>query len=204
MKFSRKILLSAAAIVATSAVAALAADAPDWEALGKRWWGHVQFLADDALEGRDVGSQGFAKAADYVTEQFKKVGLEPAGASGYAQPVAFNVSKVDEEASSLELLQGTTAESVEFGEEAFFVSHSDGSTQFEAPAVFVGYGLSVPELKYDDLAGQKLNGKVVVYVSGGPASMGIGIKAHAQSRDERLKALRSAGAIGTITIPNPK
>ena len=204
MKFSRRLVFVVAAVVATSAFAALGADPPDWEALGKRWWGHVQFLADDALEGRDVGSQGFAKAADYVTVQFKSVGLEPAGANGYAQPVGFNVSKVDEDASSLELVQGPSAENVEFGEEGFFVPHSDGSTQFEAPAVFVGYGLKVPELKYDDFAGQRLSGKIAVYISGGPASMPTAIKAHAQSHDERVKALRYAGAIGTIVIPNPR
>jgi Zn-dependent M28 family amino/carboxypeptidase len=204
MKISRSVLFSAGAIVCATAFSLVAADAPDWEALGKRWWSHVQFLADDTLEGRDVGSAGFAKAADYVTEQFKSVGLEPAGSSGYAQPVAFNVAQIDEESSSLELVQAGKAENVEFGEEAFFVAHSDGSAQFEAPAVFVGYGLSVPELKYDDLATQKLSGKIAVLISGGPASMPTGIKSHAQSRDERLKALRKAGAIGTITIPNPK
>jgi hypothetical protein len=204
MKFHRGLLSGVTALLMISAIAAVAADAPDWEALGKRWWGHVQFLADDALEGRDVGSVGFAKAADYVTEKFKSAGLEPAGSSGYSQAVDFNVAQIDENGSSLELLQGEKAENVELGEEGFFIPHSDGSTQFEAPAVFVGYGLSVPELKYDDLAGQKLSGKVVVYVNGGPASMPIGIKAHAQSRDQRLKALRQAGAIGTISIPNPK
>jgi Zn-dependent M28 family amino/carboxypeptidase len=204
MKFSRGLATGVFAVVILSAFAVLAADTPDWEARGKQWWAHVQFLASDDLEGRDVGSTGFANAADYVTTQFKNVGLEPAGTSGYSQPVAFNVARIDEDQSSLELVQGGSAENVEFGEEAFYLPHSDGSAAFEAPAVFVGYGLSVPELKYDDYAGQKLTGKIAVYISGGPSSMAIGIKAHAQSRDERLKALKNAGAIGTIVIPNPK
>jgi len=57
--------------------AAAMAAGPDWEALGKRWWTHVQCLADDKLEGRDTGSAGFEKAAAYVTEQFRKIGLKP-------------------------------------------------------------------------------------------------------------------------------
>src|ERR1700721_2287218 len=64
--------------------------------------------------------------------------------------------------------------------------------------------LTVPELNYDDLAGQDVKGKIVVFVTGGPADKSGPIKAHYQSGDERRKALLKAGAIGTIAIPNPK
>jgi hypothetical protein len=174
------------------------ASGPDWEALGKRWWGHVQVLADDRMEGRDVGSKGFDAAAKYVVKQFKDAGLQGAGVRGFEQPVAFNVARIDESASSLELVKDGKAEKVELGEEGYFGPHAKGSGTFEAGAVFVGWGLSVPELKHDDFAGQDLKGKIAVYVSGGPANMPAGIKAHAQSRDERNKALRAAGAIGVV------
>ncbi len=59
--------------------------------LGKQWWSHIQFLADDSLEGRDTGSQGFEKAANYMAEQFRAAGLEPAGVDGYRQPMDFQV-----------------------------------------------------------------------------------------------------------------
>src|SRR2546422_6419571 len=49
----------------------LAAAASDWNADGIRWWAHVQFLADDKLEGRDTGSEGHRKAAAYVAEIFQ-------------------------------------------------------------------------------------------------------------------------------------
>ena len=42
----------------------------------------MRFLADDSLDGRDTGSSVFEKAADYVAEQFRAVGLEPAGVEG--------------------------------------------------------------------------------------------------------------------------
>ena len=45
---------------------------------GARWWAHVEYLADDGLQGRDVGSEGFEKAAVYVAGQFEKIGLKPA------------------------------------------------------------------------------------------------------------------------------
>ena len=45
---------------------------------GNTWWKHIEFLADDALQGRNTGSAGHRRAADYVAGQFKKAGLEAA------------------------------------------------------------------------------------------------------------------------------
>jgi Peptidase family M28 len=178
------------------------AQSPDWEALGKRWWSHVQFLADDSLEGRDTGSRGFEKAADYMAEQFRHAGLEPAGVDGYRQPMDFEVVRIDEARCSLDLLIEGRTEPVTLGEEAIFANlHADENV--EANAVFVGYGLTVPELNYDDLAGQDVKGKIVVFVTGGPREMSGPIKAHYQSGEERRKALLKAGAVGAIAIPNP-
>jgi len=48
--------------------------AADYAAEGKLWWAHIQFLADDKLEGRVVGSPGYLKAVQYVETQFDKLG----------------------------------------------------------------------------------------------------------------------------------
>lgn len=177
---------------------------PDWESLGKRWWAHVQYLADDKLEGRDVGSAGYELAAAYVTQKFQDAGLRPAGVNGYAQPLEFIASKIDENGSSLELVKNGKTETVKFGDEAYFSLNQDTAKEIEADAVFVGYGLTVPELKYDDLAGMDLKGKIAVYVSGGPATMPGALKAHYQSLDERRATLQRVGAVGVAVIPNPK
>ncbi len=200
MKFSIKVALC---IGMLGGIAAMAAG-PDWEALGKRWWAHVQFLADDKLEGRDTGSAGFEIAAAYVTGQFKQAGLRPAGLEGYAQPVEFIASQINESESSLELLRDGKAEPVKLGEDGFLTVNQDTAKETEADAVFVGYGLTVPELKYDDLAGQNLKGKIAVFVSGGPATMPGPLKAHYQSQEERRRAMFRAGAAGIATIQNPK
>ena len=47
-----------------------AGDVPD----GQRWWSHVAVLADDNLEGRNSGSAGHRKAAEYVAAQFARAG----------------------------------------------------------------------------------------------------------------------------------
>jgi len=73
----------------------------------------------------------------------------------------------------------------------------------EAPLVFVGYGLKVPELKIDDFAGLNLNGAVVVYLAGTPRSLSGPLQAHFSSNAERWRMYREAGAIGTIGIASP-
>jgi hypothetical protein len=183
---------------------AAVAQKPDWESLGKQWWSHIQFLAADNLEGRNTGSPGFEKAAAYVAGQFRAAGLEPAGVDGYRQPMDFHVVQIDESRCALDLLRAGKAQPLKLGDDAVLRVSSHGAENVQAGAVFVGYGLTVPELHYDDLAGQNVRGKIVVFLTGGPADMSGPIKAHYQSNEERRKALRKAGVVGTITIQNPR
>jgi Zn-dependent M28 family amino/carboxypeptidase len=111
--------------------------------------------------------------------------------------------QLDETQSSLELVRDGKAEPVQFGEEGFLVPTLNAAP-VEAPAVFVGYGLSIPEENFNDFAGLDLKGKIVVYVKGGPSSMPTSVKAHYQSGEERRKNLAAAGAVGMVVIPNPK
>jgi hypothetical protein len=188
----------------TLAAGSVFASSEDWNAQGKLWWAHVQFLASDALEGRGTGSPGFEKAATYMAEQFRAAGLEPAGVDGYRQPLTFDVVKIDEAHSALALVRDGKVEPVKLGEEAVLGVNAHAADKVEAGAVFAGYGLSVPELHYDDLAGHSVRGKIVVFLSGGPADMPGPIKAHYQSGEERRRALLQAGAVGTIALQNPR
>ncbi len=190
-------------LVAITMIVVIAGAAEDWAAKGKAWWAHVQYLADDQLEGRGTGTEGFAKAAAYVTDQFQKAGLQPAGERGYSQSVEFNVLQLDEEHSSLGIEQSGKAVPFQFGEDGF-LSPTSGAAVVDAPAMFVGYGLKVPEANYDDFAGVDLKGKIAVFVGGGPTSIPAAVKAHYQSGEERRKNVAAAGAVGIITIPNPQ
>ena len=176
----------------------------DWDALGRRWWSHVRALADDRMQGRDTGSSGFEKAAEYVTEQFRAVALEPAGVDGYRQSIGFQVTQVEPGRSVLELLRNGKARPVALGEDAALVVTSQTVAAAEADAVFVGYGLRIPEWKYDDFSNLDVKGKVVVFVRGGPTSLPGPVRAHYQSLEERAETTREVGAIGWIGIPNPK
>lgn len=160
-------------------------------------------LAADDMEGRETGSAALKRAEAYVVQQLRADGLEPAGADGFYQPIAFESRQIVESASSLALLNGKEVEPLSFSNDAFFSTRVDLAPSIQAPLVFAGYGLSVPEKNYDDFAGLDLKGKVAVIVSGAPAGIPGALASHYQSPGERWEALRKAGAIGTIIILNP-
>jgi Zn-dependent M28 family amino/carboxypeptidase len=180
------------------------AGAVDFDAEGLRWWAHIKYLADDKLEGRNTGSAGHKLAAQYVAAEFERAGVKPAGSSGYLQPVQFVVSQIDEQGSSLELLRDGKAEPLKLGEDAYFGLRADVAPSLEADAVFAGYGFAVPEEKFDEFSGLDLRGKIVVYLTGGPKNLPGELMSHYQSTGERWKRLQALGAIGTVTISNPK
>jgi Peptidase family M28 len=170
---------------------------------GNSWWNYVKVLASDQMEGRETGSEGLRKAAAYIVDQLRADGLEPAGVNGFYQPVKFVSRQIDESGSSLALVRNGKDEPLVLGEDAMFSTRVDLAPQLNAPLVFVGYGLRVPEKDYDDFTGLDVKGKVVVLISGSPTEMPSALASHYQSTSERAKSLRAVGAVGLISIPNP-
>jgi Zn-dependent M28 family amino/carboxypeptidase len=170
---------------------------------GKTWWDYVKVLADDNMEGRETGSAGLRRAEAYIVDQLKQAGLQPAGTDGYYQPVKFQSRQIIEKDSSLALVRDGKVDPLTLGEDAFFSTRVDLAPELQAPLVFVGYGLSIPEKNYDDLSGLDLNGKVAVILNGSPADIPGPLASHYQSAAERWKTLRKAGAVGIIGIANP-
>ncbi len=156
------------------------------------------------MEGRNTGSAGHKRAAAYVAAQFKQAGLEPAGTGGFIQPVRFKTRTIDEAHSSLALVRDGTSEPLALGEDANLSVRIDPAPSVDAPLVYVGYGLRIPERQVDDLAGLDLTGAVVVYITSTPKSLPGPLQAHFGSAAERWNMYKAAGAIGTITIANPK
>ena len=171
---------------------------------GARWWSHVAFLADDKLEGRDTGSEGHRKAAEYVAREFARAGLQPAGTDGYLQPVKFRSKEIDESKTRVSLVGKEGEEALTLGPDAIISLRIDPAPTIEAGLVFAGFGLSSAEAGVDDFRGLDVRGKVVVYLSGAPTSIPGPLAAHIQSAGERGDVLRKLGAAGTIVIQNPK
>lgn len=168
-----------------------------------RWFAHVKVLADDDMEGRLTGTPGYDRAAAYVAGEFRKLGLKPAGTQGYYQPVALLEQTLDLAASTLVLAGADGERRLVPGEEVLpgnRVPQLPGA--FDAPLVFLGYGLHLPEAGHDDFAGQELKGRIVVTLAGGPKQIAGALKSHARSA-EFWPALQKAGALGVISIANP-
>src|SRR5438034_9371834 len=103
----------ARAVFASAAVLLAAPKAPD----ASRWWAHILFLADDKLEGRETGSEGHRRAAEYVAGEFERSGLKPAGTSAYIQPVKLRSRRIVEAQSSVTLVRNGVRTPLTLGED---------------------------------------------------------------------------------------
>ncbi|MFT4113355.1 M28 family peptidase [Silvibacterium sp.] len=175
------------------------------EAAEDAWFAHVKVLAGDDLKGRKTGTPEFLLAADYVENQFKAIGLKPAGVNGYRQPVGFRSAQVDGDHSSVELVRDDhTIASLKVGSEVTLTPNKEGAVAVSAPAVFAGHGLVVPGVGVDELKGLDLHGKVAVIFAGAPAAVHGPLKAYFRSTAIRWQALKAAGAVGIVTIAEPR
>ena len=179
--------------------------AVDYTAEGQLWWAHIEFLANDGMQGRDTGSKEFRKAVEYVAGQFESLGLKPGGTSAYMQPVKFETRLLNPAKSSAVLVRDGKREPIVLGKDATLSARGDLVPVVRAPMVFVGYGLVIPEVNYDDLAGINVKGKIAVVINAaGPVQADGNIKSHYGSGVERWNSLRKAGAIGIAVIQNPR
>src|SRR3712207_786398 len=79
---------------------------------------HIQYLADDRLQGRMPGTEGYQMAVDYIVSQFKNMGVEPAGENGtYLQRVRLRRSVPDKDIVFTLLDQPEGTPSLNYGKE---------------------------------------------------------------------------------------
>lgn len=188
-----------AALVMTGSVAAAPAGVVPSTITAAELQASVTFLADDLLEGREIGRRGLAIASRYVVSQFMAMGLEPAGTAGFYQPIRFEERSFASNRETLTLQRGGTMR--------VFVNGADlsvgpgnvvGPETIEAPLVFAGFGIVSKEMAIDDYAGLDVKGKVVVVLAGAPAALNSEVAAHlARSRAGDMATL---GAVGMITV----
>ena len=182
---------------------ALAAAGPSPAA--RRWWSHVEALASDAMEGRDTGSAGHERAAAHVAARFAALGVQPGGDAGFLQQVPLLSRRVVKERSRIALVRDGQEQPLRLDEDVILGSRTGRSGHVDAGLVFVGYGLSIPEAGYDDLAGLDLQGKVLVVLNGGsPPGVPASLAAHASAPAQRAEALARAGAVGLVTVSHPR
>jgi hypothetical protein len=163
---------------------------------------HVVFLADDLLEGRGTATRGHEIAARYVASQLALAGLEPAAAGEWLQPVQLRRSELDRDGSRIEIVRPN-------GERTTLVAGHDfvmggglqAASEIAAPIVFAGFGITAPELGYDDYAGLDVRGKVVAFRGGGPTALTSEARAYYSERKQEMALAH--GAAGTLFLAPP-
>ena len=195
-----------------TAPAAPSLDTPEIAAALKAFEGsaikqHMSVLADDALEGRGLGSAGYEQALQYVEKTVTSFGLAPAGENGgFRQRVPLRNSAVVEAGSSMKVRSTSGTKTLVYAKD-YMLSADPLRAEVsidDAPVAFVGYGVSAPALGYDDYgAGLDVKGKVVAFLSGAPAVLPSNERAYYSSGAVKEAEAVKRGAIGTISFTSP-
>lgn len=158
---------------------------------------HVKYFASDELEGRDVASEGYQKAADYTAHQFKNIGLSPLGDNNtYFQKVPLMKASIIPSSFQLSIERKKAKVEGIYGENITVMLTTDATEiQGEIELVFVGYGNVFPDKKINDYKDVDVKGKTVLVATGAPDGV-----EDPRLLDPRLKAFTalSKGAKGII------
>ena len=130
----------------------------------------TRVLASDEFGGRAPGSDGEARTIAYLSEQFRTLGLQPAGENGgWTQRVPLIRTQLPSEAAIALASHGERI-ALQSPRDIYLstVRNVDRARIAAAPMVFVGYGVSAPERQWDDFKGVDLNGKVAVFLVNDP------------------------------------
>jgi hypothetical protein len=125
-------------------------------------------LSSPEFEGRGTAQPGGDRAAQYLADRFKALGLKPAGENGtYLQTIKFKSAEVLPDSA---VSVGDTP--LEHGSDYVVLPpYSASEVNVASDVVFVGFGVVSEELKRDDLAGLDLKGKIVVLLTGQPTGV---------------------------------
>ncbi|HSG06956.1 MAG TPA: M28 family peptidase [Longimicrobiales bacterium] len=195
--FVRGAVLTPLALLLAGGAHAQTASCPDPTSLADGVSGplaHVRYLADDALEGREVGSAGAHCAAEYIAARFREMGLQPAGSAGSFYQT-FPVRKGAAYGAGNEL--GISNKGYALGKDWVPLGFS-ASASLDAEMVYAGYGISRPGNPDDAMSQIDVSAKIMVVEWGDPDTRsGGGLRA-----DPHFKATVAAGrgAVGLLVL----
>ncbi len=174
-------------------------------------------LASPEFAGRQSGHPGYTAAAHWAASQFKKWGLKPIGREGYLQAYPSPYSVIEKAELTvwayeqpkaafgpMSFTEPAKAEPKENKLQAvaakdFLPLLFSDSGHVQAEIVFVGWGISAPDLNYDDYAGVDVKGKFVLCFRGVPDPADKRFQNHDEHRT-RMQVAQEKGAVGLIYI----
>ena len=127
---------------------------------------HLEFLADDALEGRRPGTRGGELAARYIAAEFQRMGLEPAGDSGtyYHRVPILTLTPHP----AVKVLASSPLPLTYRDDYVLWSMRNDTTVNAKGDLVFVGYGIIAPENNWNDYEGTEVKNKIVVVLVNDP------------------------------------
>src|SRR5205085_4638096 len=129
---------------------------------------HIKMLASDEFEGRSPGTKGEELSVNYITDQFKRIGLKPGNPDGtYVQEVPLaGITSTPQ----ISFNAGTSAIQLKFPDD-FVASSARLQENISLPKsdiVFVGYGIVAPEYGWDDYKDVDVRGKTILMLINDP------------------------------------
>ena len=212
MRFKRAVLCVLFVVAAISAVSAQNSF-PD-KALGsispEEVYNFCKTLASPQFAGRYTSHEGFVAAAKWVGSKFKEWGLKAYNPKeGYLQPYPCPYTLLDEAEMTLILPVNKGEDPKEISTQdikletesefmPFLFSDSGSGT---AEIVFAGWGISAPELGYDDFANIDIKGKFVLLFRGSPGTDDPRLREWMSANSPYfLKKAQEKGALGILYI----
>jgi hypothetical protein len=173
---------------------------------------HIRFLSDTLLQGRAPGTAGYDIAARYVATELEGMGLHPAVSGKWYQPVPLERAVTDEAASSFALTvngkEQRLTDAKDYMLSTWFATPAGkdkkAESDVDAPIVFVGFGVTAPDQKYDDYAGVDVHGKIIATIYGAPSSFPSTERAYYSDGVVKAKNAVAHGATGVISIMLPE
>jgi len=129
---------------------------------------HVRILASDEFEGRAPGTRGEQLTVDYISSQFRRLGLQPGNGDSYTQSVPMMRTTADP-ATVLSIRDAAGIRTLAFGSD-MVVGTSSGEAEVtleDSELVFLGFGVNAPEADWNDYS-IDVRGKTVVVLVNDP------------------------------------
>ncbi len=164
----------------------------------------IKYLASPELKGRATGSPELEKAANYIAGLFKSFGLKPVSGNDYLQPFTVTVNAHLGPNNRFSTEDAGAAATLGDGRDYVPFSFSSSAT-VTGGVVFAGYGITAPDLHYDDYAGLDVKDKVVLILRHQPQEnndksvFGKDLTSHATFAEKASNA-KVHGARGVILI----
>ena len=163
---------------------------------------HIEFLADDALEGRGTGSRGYDLAAKYLRAHLLASGINGgAGNEKYFQKVPLVRTSVEPQQATMQIGDLELTLDRDF---ILLDTHRDLSGKASGKVVFAGYGVTAPEFGHDDYADLDTRGAIVAFMEfEAPPSFPSTVRAYYSDQNVKIANAAAHGAIGTLFIRSP-